>query len=124
MPKGITRIEIAISAGLILLLGGAMWLGVRYAGRLSRDAARLSSVRQAQAGLESFRLKRLAYPSSDAPDAPKGFTYRALPEGCAPGTEAPCVGYELAFILEGRVGTLAGGDCTAKPDGLACTAAK
>lgn len=122
--SGFTRVELAVSAGLILLIGTAMILGARYARRVSRDVERLSAVRQAQADLEGYRLKRLAYPAAGDPDAPEGFDYRPTPDGCAPATDNPCLGYEIAFVLEGRIGGLAGGACTATREATTCVAAK
>jgi hypothetical protein len=119
---GFSLIEIIIVAALILLIGAGAFLGVRAARRISRDAALLSAVRSAQAGLVRYYHEHQSYPETEAAGAliPRGLGYLALPEGCTPAGETSCRGYEMPFRLEGRIGALAG-DCLAKPEGLTCS---
>ncbi len=129
MRKGMTLVEILIAAGLVLLLGALMLLGVMDQGRRARDAGVVSGARQAQAAVEAYRAKTASYPA-DASALPDGdaalaeaYGYRAEPDGCAADKADVCRGYVLRFALEGRVGSLAGGDCELRPTGgIACVA--
>ena len=123
MRKGMTLVEILIAAGLVLLLGVMMLLGVLDQRRRARDASVVSSARQAQAAVETFRAKNASYPG-EASDLPSGeaelaeaFGYLAEPAGCAPDKAETCRAYVLSFALEGRVGTLAGGACELRSTG-------
>jgi len=127
MRKGMTLVEILIAAGLVLLLGVLMLLGVLDQRRRARDAGVVSAARQAQAAVEAYRARTASYPAS-ASDLPPGdaelaaaFGYRAEPEGCAADRAETCRAYALSFSLEGRVGSLPGGDCELRPSGaIAC----
>lgn len=127
MRKGMTLVELLIAAGLVLLLGVMMLLGVLDQRRRSRDASVVSAARQAQAAVETFRAKTASYPG-EAADLPAGdaelaeaLAYEAEPGGCGPDMAEVCRGYVLRFALEGRVGTLTGGDCELRPaDGITC----
>jgi type II secretory pathway pseudopilin PulG len=119
-------LEILVAAGLVLLLGAAMILGIRDARRRSRDASRLSDVRVLQAEIERYRHRSGAYPAdlaADAPEAalPEGTEYAPVPEGCGTASEILCRGYAVRFRLEGKIGGLAGGVCEARPEGITCT---
>jgi len=57
MRKGMTLVEILIAAGLILLLGGMMLLGVLDSRRRAQDAETVSAARQVQAAVEAYRAK-------------------------------------------------------------------
>lgn len=122
-----TLIGILASAGLVLLLGAAMFLGVSDQDRRSRDAERVSQVRQAQAALGAFRARAGSYPGAAADlsetDAAlaDGFGYQAQPAGCGADLPQPCTGYQLTFSLEGPVGLLDGKACRAGPQGLSCS---
>lgn len=127
MRKGMTLVEILVAAGLVLLLGVLMLLGVLDARRRARDGAVVSAARQAQAAVETYRAKNASYPgaASDLPpedaDLAEAFGYQAEPEGCAADKAETCRTYLLRFSLEGRVGTLAGGSCELRPgSGIAC----
>ena len=127
MRKGMTLVEILIAAGLVLLLGVLMLLGVLDQARRSRDAVVVSGARQAQAAVETYRAKTASYPGK-ATDLPPGdaelaaaYGYKAEPEGCAADLGDTCRSYVLGFTLEGRVGTLAGGACELRPGApIAC----
>ena len=123
MRKGMTLVEILVAAGLVLMLGAMMLLGVLDQRRRARDASVVSGARQAQAAVEAFRAKSASYPGA-ALDLPGGeaelaeaFGYEAEPAGCAPDKAETCRSYVLRFALEGRVGTLVGGDCELRPNG-------
>ena len=129
MRKGMTLVEILVAAGLILLLGVGMLLGVLDQRRRGRDAEVVSGVRQAQAAVEAFRAKTASYPGSptdlEGDDAALAETYgyEAEPTGCGADQGDLCRSYVLRFTLEGRVGTLVGGSCELRP-GAAITCAK
>jgi len=123
MRKGMTLVEILIAAGLVILLGVMMLLGVLDQRRRARDASVVSAARQAQAAVEAYRAKNASYPG-EALDLPAGdaelaeaFSYQAEPSGCAADKADTCRGYVLNFALEGRVGTLSGGACTLRQTG-------
>lgn len=129
MRKGMTLVEILVAAGLVLLLGALMLLGVLDQRRRSRDAAVVSGARQVQAAVEDYRARTASYPSeaSDLGNADAAlaaaYGYRAEPEGCAADLGETCRGFVLAFTLEGRVGTLPGGACELRQAGtIACEA--
>jgi hypothetical protein len=114
---------------LILAVVTLAWLGATDMSRQSRDTVRLATVRNVQAGLESFRLNRASYPATldDIPAAQHlsfKLDYVPAPAGCGPDLEALCTSYALNFTLEGLVGTLPGGACSVSPDGLACHSVK
>lgn len=123
MRKGMTLTEILVATALVLLLGVLMLLGVLDARRRARDGAIVSSVRQAQAAVETYRAEHASYPGdvSDLPaveaERAEAFGYRAEPEGCATDQPEICRAYILRFELEGRVGSLAGGRCELRPAG-------
>jgi len=123
MRKGMTLVEILVAAGLVLLLGVMMLLGVLDQRRRARDTSVVSAARQAQAAIETYRAKTASYPGA-AMDLPAGdaeladaFGYEAEPSGCAPDASETCRSYVLRFTLEGRVGTLAGGACELRQAG-------
>lgn len=127
MRKGMTLTEILVAAGLVLLLGVLMLLGVLDARRRARDGAVVSAARQAQAAVETYRARTASYPGSAADLAAEdaalaeAFGYEAEPSGCAPDLAETCRSYVLRFRLEGRVGTLLGGACELRPTGgIAC----
>jgi len=120
-------LEGALAGGVILLLTVPMLLGVLDQRRRTRDTQKVSQVRQAQAALETFRTRNGSYPSAaqdlsgnDASLA-SAFAYEAQPQGCAADQAETCRSYVLRFTLEGQIGTLRGGTCTAGPDGLSCS---
>jgi len=120
-------VEILVAAGLVLLLGAAMLLGVLDQQRRTRDAQRVSLVRQAQAAVEAYRARQASYPgsSSDLPAADAAlaasFGYQAAPQECGADKVEPCRDYGLSFSLEGSVGLLDGKTCAASPQGLSCS---
>lgn len=127
MTDGMTRFEAIAAGGLVLLLGTLMLLSVLDAGRRARDAATVSSVRQAQAAIEAYRSETTSYPSEPSDVGPgdsrllEAFGYSSEPVGCAADKADTCRNYSLSFRLEGPVGTLAGGNCVLRlPEGIRC----
>jgi type II secretory pathway pseudopilin PulG len=122
-----TRVEVLVAGGLVLLLGVLMLLGVLDASRRSRDAGVVSFARQAQAFIETYRTTTASYPgkSSDLPPSEakllESLRYSAEPIGCSAEKSEACRNYSLTFRLEGPVGTLAGGDCVLRTqEGIRC----
>ena len=62
--KGFTKIEILIIAGIIGILGVTAVVAVSTARSRTRDAVRMSDVRQLQAGLELYFIDHNEYPES------------------------------------------------------------
>lgn len=123
--SGFSLKEGIIATALVLAVVVLAWLGATDMSRRSRDTARLSTIRNIQADLEDFRRERASYPVTLEliPAAQKlafQIKYEASPTGCAPDLEQLCRSYTLSFILEGKVGSLPGGNCSIEPQGLSC----
>ncbi len=127
MRKGFTLIEGLLAGGVILVLIVPMALGVLDTRRRARDAMRVSNVRQAQAALETYRAKKASYPATASELPPddvavvQALGYAAVPEGCDARAASICTEYRLSFTLEGAIGGLPGGVCTATTQGLSCS---
>lgn len=125
--KGVTLVEGLVAGGLILVVVVPMVLGVLDTRRRARDSTQVSNVRQAQAALEIYRARTASYPEnagalrSDEAELVEAFDYAAEPAGCGANTAVPCREYLLRFELEGPLGALPGGICTARRTGLSCS---
>lgn len=125
--NGFTLVEGLVAGGLVLVLAVPMLLGVRDTRRRSRDASVVSTVRQAQAALEAYRARSASYPErtdllrSDDAELAEALGYAPEPSGCGSATPTPCHAYRLQFAMEGPLGVLAGGSCTATHMGLSCS---
>jgi len=117
-----TPIEIAVAAGIVIVCGVLLFLAVTNQQRQTRDAQRLEATRTLQAQLEFFRGEHASYPAMlDAiPGNHAGYVYAATPDGCGEDKATLCLGYTLGFQLEGQIGGLTGGRCTAGPKGVTC----
>ncbi len=62
--KGFTKIEVLIIAAIIGILGISAVVAISTARSRTRDAVRMSDVRQLQAGLELYFIKNNEYPLS------------------------------------------------------------
>ena len=129
MRKGLTLVEGLVAAGVILLVGGLVIFAALDTTRLSRDTARLSDVRQAQAALERSRNATASYPASldgleGLEASAASLKYAPLPQGCGPDLETTCRSYAISFTLEGQIGALRGGACQAAPEGITCASPK
>ena len=125
--KGLTLVEGLVAGGLVLVLSVPMLLGVMDTRRRARDAERVSSARQAQAALEAYRARTGSYPSapselrSDDAEIVEALSYETEPRECGATLAEACLAYRLRFAIEGPVGSLPGGICTATPQGLSCS---
>lgn len=137
--KGFTLIELLVVIAIIGLLSTLAVVALGSARAKSRDAKRVSDIRQMQTALELYYADNNAYPTGSAislgttnyaclnasgfttagcsapymgvvPSDPSGGTYSYT----ASGTTA----YTLTATLEGAVGNLAAGSITATQNGL------
>ena len=121
---GFSRVELILTGAGLLVLIILLALAVLDTRRRSRDTSRVSEVRQIEAVLHQYRYQKASYPADLQEvlgDIASGFSYQAYPEGCGADTEALCDGYLIGFGLEGPVGSLPGGQCSASPEGISCT---
>lgn len=121
--KGFTRIELILTISGLVVLSGLLIFAVVDTRRRSRDAQRVSTLRQVQFDLLLFRNRTSTYPDSFETlygTGVPGYAYAALPAGCQVDTETLCTSYQIDFNLEGVVGVLPGGSCQALPDGITC----
>jgi len=122
--KGFTRTELILTSLGLIALAALLFFGVSDARRRSRDANRISILRQIEFDLTEYRNLHAAFPDSMetlyGSAAVSGYTYKALPVGCQNGGAILCSSYRISFSLEGRVGTLPGGACESSPEGITC----
>lgn len=121
---GFTRNELILTGVGLLVLAGLLIFAVVDARRRSRDAARVSTLRQMEFRLMSYRNAHASYPGSleealDGVGVP-GYSYTALPVGCQPDGATLCSSYVIGFALEGRFGAVSGGACESSPEGINC----
>ncbi len=124
--KGLTLVDGVVAAAVVLVVSTPMMLGVFDTRRRVRDTELVSRVRQAQAALEIHRARTGSYPENptilrfDEAELLEAFEYAAEPASCGSARASPCTEYRLRFALEGSLGVLAGGICTARKTGLSC----
>ena len=142
--KGFTLIELLVVIAIIGLLSTLAVVALNSARQKSRDAKRLSDVKQMQTALELYYSDNNAYPT--APAGALGENPSALALCTAGWTAAPCAAntttymgqvpadpntatthytyalsgtdYAVAFTLEGKTGSLAAGAHAATPNGI------
>lgn len=129
LQKGFTLIELLVVIAIIGLLASVVLLSLNSARAKSRDAKRLSDVRQLVSALELYFNENNAYPvgASLAP-LTAGFI-GALPSYPSP-IDGACTGYNsynysgtstsytLTFCLGGSTGGLSSGPHTASQNGI------
>jgi len=145
--KGFTLIELLVVIAIIGLLSTLAVVALNNARQKSRDAKRVSDIKQIQTALELFYTDNNSYATSTGtfvisggsiasgtniymskvPDnpTPNGQTYRYIPcSGTAPSftcnnaSTYPASSYALEYTLEGATGQLAAGQATATPAGI------
>ena len=140
--KGFTLIELLVVIAIIGLLSTLAVVALNNARAKSRDARRISDVKQVQTALEMYFNDLNAYPSGSTwpttiangtsatymavvptNPAPGGtaYTYVASPASC---TGTACISYTITFTLEAENTNIAA-SCSGKvykatPNGLAC----
>ncbi len=144
--KGFTLIELLVVIAIIGLLSTLAVVSLNNAREKSRDAKRVSDIRQIQTGLELYYADQNGYPVAAAAitlgatatkalsQAAGGFTALTgtsgtiyignVPANPTPGgdhylyTSATGTTYSITFTLEGPTGGLAAGARTANPSGI------
>ncbi|MEK7211996.1 MAG: prepilin-type N-terminal cleavage/methylation domain-containing protein [Patescibacteria group bacterium] len=141
--KGFTLIELLVVIAIIGLLSTLAVVSLNNARQKSRDAKRVSDIKQIQTALELYFADQNAYPTeavavtlgatdddtlastSGFAAAAVGTTYMgAVPANQGPGgagysyTSADGSTYSLTFTLEGATGGLIVGAHTASPSGI------
>lgn len=122
--KGLSRVELILTIAGLLALAGLLLFAVLDTQRRSRDAGRVSTLRQIEFDLAEYRNAHASFPESIEllyqGAAVPGYTYNALPAGCRADAASLCSAYTISFVLEGRIGILSGGTCESSPDGIVC----
>lgn len=142
--KGFTLIELLVVIAIIGLLSTLAVVALNSARQKSRDAKRLSDVKQIQTALELYYSDNNAYPAAPAGALGENANALALCSGgwsaspCAANTttymgQVPAdpttasthytyalngTDYAVAFTLEGQTGSLGAGAHTATPNGI------
>ncbi len=137
--KGFTLIELLVVIAIIGLLSTLAVVALGSARAKSRDAKRVSDIRQIQTALELYYADQNAYPTGSAVTLggssaaclnASGFTTAGcsspymgvVPSAPTPGaytyTVSGTTAYTLTGTLEGAVGNLAAGAVTATQNGL------
>lgn len=142
--KGFTLIELLVVIAIIGLLSTLAVVALNNARQKSRDAKRVSDIKQVSTALELYFADNNGYPVEavavtlgDATHAcfdedgfvascdGGGTTYMGLvPSNTAPGgasylyTSADGSTYSITFTLEGETGGLSSGEHTASPSGI------
>lgn len=93
--RGFTLVEALVALGVILIIGLLAALAVRSARQTSRDAVRLSNVRQIQVVMEQYFQNSNSYPVGDA--LPLGDTVGSACLG-SNGFAGSCLGADKVYL--------------------------
>lgn len=133
--QGFTLIELLVVIAIIGLLSTLAVVALNNARMKSRDAKRVSDVKQIQTALELYYNDANAYPTTlGSTIASNSVTYMAaVPTNPAPVTDGDCTTetgtytyaagtnettYTLSYCLGGAAGGVAAGTHTATPGGI------
>lgn len=138
--KGFTLVELLVVIAIIGLLSTMAVVALNSARAKSRDARRISDVKQIQTALELYYNDKGGYPPANSSQISTSTTdgmtaYMATiptpptPNDCTvvattpyytytPTSTAPYVGYSLTYCLGGTTGGVAPGLHTATPSGI------
>ena len=124
--KGFTLIELLVVIAIIGLLATLAVVSLNTARQKSRDARRVSDIKQVQTALEMYSSTNNSYPVAATwalMDTALATEMPTVPTNPGPGgTAYTYVGtastYTITFTLEGATGGLAAGLRTATPTGI------
>ena len=134
--RGFTLIELLVVIAIIGLLSTLAVVALNNARMKSRDAKRVSDIKQIQTALELYYNDANAYPATVVAGeaiATGGVTYMsAAPSNPAPANDGDCAAgttyaytagtnnttYTLSYCLGGTAGGVASGTHTAYPGGI------
>lgn len=143
--RGFTLIELLVVIAIIGILAVVSTVSLTQARRRARDTRRVADIQQVRNALVLYSNLRADYPAGEAVNLGEGearcLDDDGLHAACAasrqvimarvPGEQT--VGhpeyvyarvdanqYRITFGLEGPIGDLAGGSCTAGPDAITC----
>ncbi|MDO8505003.1 MAG: type II secretion system protein [bacterium] len=146
--RGFTLIELLVVIAIIGILTTVASVSLTQARRRARDTKRISDIQQVRNGLVIYSNQRATYPPADPAitlgsasagclDDNSGFNTTGRCTGLdimqrVPAEQAPpphpqyvykktSSGYEITFQLDGEIGDLSGGNCSATQDGITCT---
>ena len=144
--KGFTLIELLVVIAIIGILAVVSTVSLTQARRRARDTKRVSDIQQMRNALVLYSNFRADYPAGAGvnlgEDAARCLDDDGLHASCAVGrqiimervpgeavnghpefvyTRVDANQYQITFQLEGPIGDLVGGSCTAGPDVITCT---
>lgn len=138
-PRGFTLIELLVVIAIIGILSTLAVVSLGNARQKSRDAKRVSDIKQVQTALELYYADKNAYPAGSATlgssgaatlSSGSGFSTTSTgteymkvpsnpePEGAAYLYNMSGTSYTITFSLESGAGGLASGQHTASPTGM------
>jgi general secretion pathway protein G len=135
--RGFTLIELLVVIAIIGLLSTLAVVALNNARQKSRDAKRVSDIKQVQTALELYYNDANSYPTTSPFDsgsiAYSSTTYMAVsPSNPSPKTDGGCpdsdyiytvqdtgASYTISYCLGGATGGLTAGTKTATPAGIA-----
>lgn len=128
--QGFTLIELLVVIAIIGLLSTLAVVALNNARQKSRDAKRVSDIKQTQTALELYFNDAGGYPDAltiGSPISYNGTAYMAaLPTAPSPGVpytyaavgSAPVTSYTLNYVLEAKTGDIDAGINTASPSSI------
>lgn len=134
--RGFTLIELLVVIAIIGILSAVVLASLNSAREKSRDARRISDVKQLQLALELYFDASTTYPvGTDLqpvvasgyiatlpkdPSTGNGYTYQAMDSGGSACSSSPCVDYVLGANLEDNGHTVLGSDIDGTVGGIDC----
>ncbi|MBI2552532.1 type II secretion system protein [Candidatus Uhrbacteria bacterium] len=144
--KGFTLIELLVVIAIIGILAVVSAVSLNQARRRARDTKRVADIQQLRNAMLLYSNSRADYPAGSGVNLGEGnarcLDDDGLHDNCAPGgllimervpgeatnghpeyvyTRVDANEYQITFQLEGPIGDLAGGNCTADSEAITCT---